>query len=168
MDIIVNDANILIDLLTVDLLGNVCMLPWEVHTVDMVVEEITFPEQRKAVDQLIQSGKIKVYSFSPEEVLEIASEYNTISNNISMEDVAVCRYARSGMFKLITGDRNLRKYAENKNLEVHGVLYIFDELVEKGIITREQGADKLAVLVSINTRLPKIEVARRIGQWTLG
>lgn len=42
--IVISDANILFDLLSVDLLTLFFDLPWEVHTTDLVIGEITKPE----------------------------------------------------------------------------------------------------------------------------
>lgn len=43
MDVIVNDTNIFIDMHSVGLLEEMCMLPFKIHTVDFVVSEITDP-----------------------------------------------------------------------------------------------------------------------------
>ena len=72
------------------------------------------------------------------------------------------------MYKLITGDRRLRNYTENKDVEVHGILFLFDEMVGNAVITPEIGEIKLINMVSINIRLPKSEVELRIKKWTQG
>ncbi len=45
MKILVNDTNIFIDLHSVGLLEEMCRLPYEIHTVDLVVAEIADADQ---------------------------------------------------------------------------------------------------------------------------
>ena len=168
MNIIVNDTNIFIDLHSVGLLDELCRLPYEIHTVDFVIAEIKNQEQANVIQSFIDHGLIHVHFFSNTEVGEIASEHSTVSGNLSFTDISVCYYARKGLYKLITGDRRLRNYAENKDVEVHGILFLFDEMVGNAVITPEIGAIKLINLVSINIRLPKSEVELRINKWTQG
>ena len=168
MDIIVNDTNIFIDLHSVGLLDEMCRLPYEIHTVDFVIAEIIETEQAKAIRACVDRGLIHVHSFSNTEVGEIASEHSSVSGNLSFQDISVCYYARKGLYKLITGDRRLRNYAEHQEVEVHGILFLFDEMIGKGIISPELGAVKLNDLVAINIRLPKSEVELRIREWAQG
>lgn len=167
MDIVVNDTNILIDLHSVGLLDEVCRLPFEIHTVDFVIEEITDPDQRGELDKLIRDGKIHVCSFSGEEVSAIVLEHSSVAGNLSITDVAVCYYASQGSYKVITGDRQMRNYAASKQLEVHGILYIFDEMVGNNILEPGEAATKLIELRALNSRLPKSEMETRIRRWQL-
>lgn len=49
MKIIVNDTNIFIDMNSIGLLGLMCELEYEIHTVDFVAAEIINPEQKKSI-----------------------------------------------------------------------------------------------------------------------
>ena len=71
MKIIVNDTNIFIDMNSIGLLGLMCELEYEIHTVDFVAAEIINPEQKEVFNQMVASGKIKVDSFTSKEVSEI-------------------------------------------------------------------------------------------------
>ena len=73
MKIIVNDTNIFIDLHSIGMLEEMCNLPYEIHTVDFVAAEIVEETQRIAFEHLVSKGKIRVNSFSAEEVMEIVS-----------------------------------------------------------------------------------------------
>ena len=44
--IVVSDTNILIDLIETGLLEQFFLLPMKVHTTDIVISEVTVPEQR--------------------------------------------------------------------------------------------------------------------------
>lgn len=166
MEIIVNDTNIFIDLYSIGILKALCELPFDVRTVDFVISEITDPWQSKAISALITEGKLRVESFNSEELQDIIEEHSSVPGNISIPDCSVCYYARKHAATLLTGDRQLRKYAEESNVTVRGILFIFDELVENNIITQAQAAVKLRELLSINVRLPKAEIEKKINKWT--
>ena len=66
---------------------------------------------------------------------------------------------------MLTGDGKLRKSAEKDNVKVSGILYVFDNLIEYGIISEKEAADFLDTLMQINMRLPKDECEKRILTW---
>lgn len=166
MEIIVNDTNIFIDLHSIGLLSALCDLPYDVRTVDFVVNEINDKAQTESLAKLIGEGKIKVESFNIDELAEIIEEHSGISGNLSIPYCSVCYYARKHSATLLTGDRQLRKYAECNNVIVRGVIFIFDELVAQNIIDAGTAAKKLRELTNINVRLPKSEIEKRIKKWS--
>lgn len=165
MKILVNDTNIFIDLHSIGMLEVMCKLPYEIHTVDFVVAEIVDETQRIAFDHLVSTGKIRVNSFSAEEVMEIVAEHSDVSGNLSIPDCSVCYYARKHNVPMLTGDRRLRKYAEAQSIEVHGILFLFDEMVRFGVVSPAIAAAKLEKLMQQNARLPKSEISQRICLW---
>ncbi|GFI00299.1 MULTISPECIES: PIN domain-containing protein [Bacteroidales] len=165
MKILVNDTNIFIDLHSVGLLEEMCRLPYEIHTVDLVVAEIADADQRRIFDELVARGEISVDGFTADEVIEIVEEHSSVSGNLSIPDCSVCYFARKHNVPMLTGDRRLRRYAEEQSIEVHGILFIFDELVRHDIISTSMAADRLEELFAINARLPKAEIRDRINRW---
>lgn len=165
MKILVNDTNIFIDLHSVGLLEEMCRLPYEIHTVDFVVAEIADADQRRIFDELVARGEISVDGFTADEVIEIVEEHSSVSGNLSIPDCSVCYFARKHNVPMLTGDRRLRRYAEEQSIEVHGILFIFDELVRHDIISTTMAADRLEELFAINARLPKAEIRERINRW---
>lgn len=165
MKILVNDTNIFIDLHSVGLLEEMCRLPYEIHTVDFVVTEIADADQRRIFDELVARGEISVDGFTADEVIEIVEEHSSVSGNLSIPDCSVCYFARKHNVPMLTGDRRLRRYAEEQSIEVHGILFIFDELVRHDIISTSMAADRLEELFAINARLPKAEIRERINRW---
>lgn len=165
MKILVNDTNIFIDLHSVGLLEEMCRLPYEIHTVDFVVAEIADADQRRIFDELVAQGGIFIDGFTADEVIEIVEEHSSVSGNLSIPDCSVCYFARKHNVPMLTGDRRLRRYAEEQSIEVHGILFIFDELVRHDIISTSMAADRLEELFAINARLPKAEIRERINRW---
>ena len=71
MELLISDTNIFIDLYVPGLLDCCRQLDVEFHTVDFVIHEITDNEQKKAVQELVNTGDLLVERFSPDETLEL-------------------------------------------------------------------------------------------------
>lgn len=168
MEIIVNDTNIFIDLHSCGLLDSFFKLPYKVHTTDFVISELTDGEQREAVMMYCTQEQLTVKSFTSKELTAIWKYYNTANKvcNVSIEDCSVLIYTKTmASARLLTGDKTLRTRAEGEGILVSGVLFIFDELVENGIITQKEAAFHLSKLVEKNVRLPNEEIDKRMGKW---
>lgn len=163
--IVVSDTNIFIDLVKLGLLGDFFSLPWDIHTTDFVINELEVPEQKAAVTAFIKRKKLTVGKLDSEEVGLIVERSDETGGKISITDFSVCYYAQKNGYTLLTGDMNLRKVATKENILVHGILFLFDELVKHAILPPELAADTLIKLKGVNTRLPLEEVDSRIKKW---
>lgn len=165
MDIVVNDTNIFLDLMSVGLLDASFSLPIKFHTVDYVLAEITDEGQRKHMTALSEKGKLYIKEFDGSEFAEIMDLYGNRNNNVSVVDCSVWYYAKKNNYRLITGDGKLRKSATSDGVIVSGILYITDMLVSCNIIDRKSMADKLRELYTINKRLPRKLIDERISSY---
>ena len=165
--IVVNDTNVFIDLYEVGLLEGFFSLPWEVHTTDFVMLELQREGQHETVARYQTDKRLVVPVFEAKELLEIGRLYQQYVNrtNLSLTDCSVWYYAKMNNCILLTGDRKLRKVSVFDGIEVHGVLYVIDRLVELDIVSRQVAVEKLQQLYVINPRLPKEEVDKRINLW---
>ena len=165
--IVVNDTNVFIDLHDVGLLEQFFLLPWEVHTTDFVMLELVKEGQKDTVAAYESNGCLHIATFEFQEVVKINKLHKAIINksNLSLTDCSVWYYAKSKHYPLLTGDRKLRSSASHDGVEVHGILYVFDALVEHRIIKANDAASRLRQLRLSNPRLPKEEVERRIKTW---
>lgn len=165
--IVVNDTNVFIDLYEVGLLDEFFSLPWEVHTTDFVMLELLREGQHDTVARHKADKRLIVTVFQSEEMLEIGNLYQQTLNktNLSLTDCSVWYYAKVNNYILLTGDRKLRTTSAYDGVEVHGVIYVFDRLVEFNVISCQVAAEKLQQLYSINPRLPKEEIEKRISKW---
>ena len=165
--IVVNDTNVFIDLYEIGLLEKFFSLPWEVHTTDFVMLELQREGQHYTVAKYKTDKRLIVPVLEAKELLEIGNLYqhSLKRTNLSLTDCSVWYYAKVNNYILLTGDRKLRTVSLFDGVEVHGVLYVFDSLVELDIITRRFAVEKLQKLYAINPRLPKEEIEKRITKW---
>ena len=155
--IVVNDTNVFIDLFSVGLLEEFFSLPWEVHTTDLVMLELTKEGQGDTVGKYRQDGRLHVPTLEGKDMIAIGQlkALHEGKTNVSIADCSVWYYAKQNKYVLLTGDRKLRKASVLDGVEVHGIIYVFDNLVDTDVITTEVAAIKLRQLASINPRLPK-------------
>lgn len=159
MEIVVSDTNIFIDLWNIGLLERFCELPVSIHTTDFIIGELKTQGVKETVAKLQQEGKITAKTFRSNEYSEIMSLQD---KNLSFQDCTVLYYALGGGYKLLTGDRNLRKVAEQHGLQVSGIIYVIDELLHYNLLSREEYIAKLKALLDSNHRLPMKEIIKRI------
>ena len=165
--IVVNDTNVFIDLYEVGLLELFFSLPWDVHTTDFVMLELQKEGQHETVARYKTDKRLVVPVFEAKEMLEIGNlfQQNMNRTNVSLTDCSVWYYAKVNNYILLTGDRKLRTTSILDGVEVHGVIYVFDALVEFNMISRQVAVEKLQQLYVINPRLPKEEIEKRINLW---
>ena len=163
--IVISDTNILLDLLSQNILEDFFSLPCEICTTDLVIDEIVQPDQQKIIDSFVKSKKLEVVQFSSSEFSNITNLFVMNPNNASLTDCSVWYYAKQTNGRLLTGDSKIRKSAEKDNVKVSGILYIFDNLIEYGILSEKEAADLLENLMKINMRLPKDECEKHILTW---
>jgi len=165
--VVISDTNIFIDLYNINLLEAFFSLPLKIHTTDFVLNELTDIEQKANILKFIKTKKLFLKKNSPQEIMEIAVFHSQRENNVSMTDCSVWMYAHKNKYELLTGDNKLKKSAIKSGVNAHGILYIIDLLVETHkIISPEEGADKLSLLVKKNNRLPSKEIQQRIQKWS--
>lgn len=165
MKIVINDANILIDLSELDLLEKFSQLDFELYTTDFVFNEIDDKYQKKAVQKLKDNQLLNVIETTESsDYQEIQSLLNT-NNGLSFEDCSVWHYSQKLAGTLLTGDGKLRKQAKKSGVEVRGIIYIFDKLVKEQHLSFSDAVDKIELLFQLNNRLPKKEIEKRINAW---
>jgi len=165
--IVVNDTNVFIDLYAIGLLEEFFHLSWEVHTTDFVLQELQREDQKNAVLRFLEKELLHVAGFGFEEIVEInklKQRYGE-KTNVSLTDCSVWYYAKQNGCILLSGDRKLRNYAISDGVDVKGMLYVFDMLVDAGAISLEVASKKLTLLKAINPRLPENEIKKRLGLW---
>ncbi len=164
--IVINDTNILIDLTNIGLADAFFRLPYSFHTIDLVLNELTDTQQHNAIMKYVNNGSLNIKSYSENELINAALYHQEFHGNPSFIDTTLIKYTQETGGILLTGDNRMRKQAEEKNVTVRGVLFVFDKLVECEIVTEENAAIYLEKLMTTNRRLPHGECMSRIEKWS--
>ncbi len=165
MRIIINDANILIDLVHLDLMNEFIQLDLELKTTDFVFEELN-EDQKVIIEEYINSEHIELITTEEEEDFESITAILENSSGLSFEDCSVWHYANKLNGILLSGDGKLRKQAIANGISVKGILYIFDQLLANELISFDYAIKKLEQLYEINPRLPINSKNERIASWS--
>jgi predicted nucleic acid-binding protein len=157
--VIVNDANILIDLVELKLLPHFFALEFEFLTTELVLAEL-FEEQYQSLLPYIDNGTLIVHEMTGDDLTEIYL-IQASRPSLSEQDCSAFYQARKNTATLITSDNTLRAFAKAEQLEVHGHLWVFDRMVEANTITGSRACEKLSELCDIinpKLGLPKANV----------
>lgn len=164
MKIVINDANILIDLAKLDLLDIFSKLDFDLYTTDFVYEELN-EEQKSPVSILNKKGLLKIIETEELADFQKISELLESSSGLSFEDCSVWHYSQKLSGTLLTGDGKLRKQVSKDGIEVRGILYVLDELIKQKLLGFTLAIEKIEQLYQLNNRLPKKEIEKRIEHW---
>lgn len=155
----VTDTNIWIDLDADGIVQEMFQLPFQFVAPDLVVEELKKPDGGNLV--LLGLRKEELTGDEVRLVGQLASRYPAPSR-VDLSALALAK-ARGGV--LLTGDRRLRKAAEQEKTPVHGTLWILEELVRRRIVTPPKAARSLEEMRAKGSRLPSAECERRLKKW---
>ena len=166
MTIVVNDANILIDLVKLNLLLSYFSLGFRFYTTDLVLNEL-HNVQKDALMPFIDSGQLIIEEITEVQFAEIIA-IRMEKPGLSEQDYSAFYQACSLSATLITSDNTLRKFAKAKALDVHGHLWVFDQMVDTNTLDSSLACNKLDELcTTINPKLnlPKKECELRKEKW---
>lgn len=163
MAIAVNDANIFIDLIEINLIDTFFELNLDLHTTNLVLNELDF-EQQLILKKHISKKGLTVKNLGEKELEELKAKEIT-SGKLSKQDISVYAYAKELNAIILTSDRRLRTEAKNKGFEVHGILWVFETMMKQKLIKPKKAIEKLTELMKINTWLPMDECRKRIEKW---
>lgn len=128
MIVVVNDANVLIDLVELRLLPHFFDLKMEFHCTSLILEEL-FEEQVEALMPYIETGRLLLDEHTVQELEEILA-IGIQKPSLSEQGCSALCKARSLNATLLTSDNTLRKFAKAEAVDVHGHFWIFDRMVE--------------------------------------
>jgi len=163
MRIIVTDTNILFDVIKIGALPEFFSLDYEICTTVFVMQEILPSPQKELVETFIRAKKLTIFEFSAEEVEEVQN-FSTQRDLRRFTDKSVIWKSLQLNCPMLTGDQKMREVAEKIGIEVHGSIWIIDELVGKTLISTEKAITLLEQLLLTNSRLPRDEIEKRINK----
>ena len=161
MIVLVADTSVLIDLEHGGLLQVVFVAGLTLVVPDLLYEK----ELANRNGPYLQTLGLAVVDLAPTE-MSLAQELKNSRTGLSLSDCYALACATRPGHSLSTGDQKLRKAAEDRGVEVHGVLWILDRLAQAGVAkeTLIQGLE--AIRDHQKCQLPKDEIAARLTKWT--
>ena len=165
MQVVISDSSCLIDLQKTLLIDAFLRLPYEVLIPNPLFEEelLTFTAAQK---RALVRGGLKVVDLPGEGVLRARQVIRELPS-LSIHDGFAFALAESrpGCI-LLTGDGLLRTLAGKQKIEVHGVLWVIDELHIHAISAGETLLNALRMMARDSTvRLPHRELAAYIKRY---
>lgn len=157
MRLLINDANILIDMEEGNLLSAMFQLPIQFSTPDILFEEELSHQHEHLLDMGLILGELE------EPALQYALELVQRVTGPSTNDCLALALARQEGCPLLTGDMRLRQTAEDLGVGVRGTLWLVEELVRQRIITAESARRAYTLMETSGRRLPWSEALRRLN-----
>jgi hypothetical protein len=169
MKIAITDACIFIDLHELDLTESFFSLPLEIHTSFDVFNEL-FLEQQEVLVNFVQLQSLTIHNILEEERIEILT--TDYPRSLSEMDKTVLFLAKKLDATVLSSDKVIRTYAQTHAIDYHGMLWIFDQLIEEKVITPNDAILKINELISLNiiyqnnTKLMG-EFRKRLEAWAM-
>ena len=168
MKLAVTDACIFIDLIELRLTSEFFKLPIEIHTSLDVYNEL-YPEQKEILKAYSSVGKLKIHNLTSLDKAEI--QKIKFPKSLSENDKTVIYLAGKIEAMVISSDKAVRNFAKSISVEYHGMLWIFDQVVEKKFLDASIAIKKIEALFSkniiyLNNAEMIKEKERRIKFWS--
>ena len=156
--LLISDANIIIDMNTSGLLRLMFRFDATFVVPDVLYEE----ELRTDHPELLRLG-LKRVELSEDTVAyagRLVEKYRTLGASIN--DLLALALARQEECPLLTGDGRLRTAGQTEGIEVHGTLWLIEQMVRAGTMTVRQAEAGYAKMREAGRRLPWDEVDQQL------
>lgn len=157
----ISDTNIWIDLRNAGLLDALFDLPFTLCCTDFVLNELEDFDHA----HLLTMGL--VVETLDEQATAALFPLMQAHNNSSLADLSCYQLAQQTGRPLLTGDGRLRKQAKADGLQVHGALWLLDQMVMYKVIAPKDAASHLQSMLDSGARLPAAECQKRLALWTV-
>lgn len=151
--ILLSDANVLIDLGYVDGLSVLTQLG-TVEVLDVVFDECRHPRQPDLPEAIAAAG-IETVPVTQAWALS-ARAYQ--QGPLSFQDALCLYYAETYQRLLLTNEKPLRRFCQERQVPVHGTLWIIQSVYERQLLDAVLLCEWLSILNRHNRRLPKAEI----------
>ena len=151
------DTTFLMDVRNGGMVAEVFKFPSLMYVPDVILAQMSDGE-------LFVEHRLTKHQFDGKQVREV-SRLRSLQPQVSVNDMFAFVLARDSRATLLTGDRNLCTFSEGEGVEVQGVLWLLDELVQLNIISPVRGAAGLERMIAAGSWLPREECDARLSRW---
>lgn len=158
MQLLISDANVIIDMEDGGLTRQMFALPYQFLVPDLLF----YDELEQHHPELLELGLglVELAPESMERAFQLEQEYRRPSVN----DCFALAAAEQEKCPLITCDGPLRKAAQKEKIQILGTLWVVEELVTYGLITKEQARSAFKAMKENGSRLPWSEVDKLLNR----
>lgn len=158
IQLLISDANILIDLEEGQILTQIFQLPYEFRVPDILYYE-ELEAQRGHLSGLgLQIGELTDQSMF--DAAQLIQRYHRLSRN----DCFALALARQELCPLLTGDQALRRAAEKEQVKTNGTIWVVEQLVTHQIIDKPQAKAAYDRMKANGRRLPWTLALRQLDE----
>ena len=152
MLLLISDASVLIDVECAELTSAMFSLPWQFAVPDILFAE----ELASRHNHLLKFGLISK-TMNGELVAE-AFNLRQKYNKTSVNDLLALTLAKHENCQLLTGDKALKQVAQHFEVEVHGTIWLVQQMIQHEKISLEVADIGFQRMKNAGSRLPWNEV----------
>lgn len=164
MKVAITDVSVLFDLFNVGVLPEFFGLDIEIYTTDFIYNEILQSAEKIEFEPFVRSGQLKIIVVDDAEQETISTMVLTYANR-SIADKTALYKALQMRCILLTCDDKLKREANKRDLEVHGSIWVIDQLVEYDRINKKRAIEVIETLKTTNAWLPVEELNERLNKY---
>ena len=157
MFLIISDASVLIDIECGELTSAMFSLPWQFAVPDILYVE----ELAERHGHLLRFGLISK-TMSGDLVAEAYGLHQKYIKP-SVNDMLALTLAKHEDCQLLTGDKALREVAKELDVEVHGTIWLVEQMLQGEKITVEVASVAFQQMKDAGSRLPWVEVEKMLA-----
>lgn len=159
MQLLITDANILIDFIEGDLINEIFALNHTLQTPDVLFYEELADRHSDLLDLGLKLAALDATAM--QNAYQLHSHYHAVSTH----DCMALALAKQAGCSLLTGDGLLRKTANLEQVDVKGSLWLMEQLLIESIISRQQCQHAFNNMKQAYRRLPWVEVDKLLARW---
>jgi predicted nucleic acid-binding protein len=127
---------------------------WRFYVTQLVARELRDPS-----GEILEQWGVKRYSLSNKEIREIET-LRKQKPALSSADASVIVAAKALGVSILTDERLLREKAKELGINVHGTLWLLDQMIKNQLIDNDVLCDALDKMIDAGARFPEDEVKR--------
>jgi len=167
MRLAITDACIFIDLYYLQLTALFFSLDMEIHTSVDVLNEL-YENQLQVLSAFQSVGRLTAHNITETEKKKIISI--AYPSSLSESDKTVLYLASKLNAIVLSSDKTVRNTAKKNCIPYHGMIWIFDQLVDNNLIATSEASIKLQKLIMTNLVYQNnkellVEMQKRLEKW---
>lgn len=158
--LVVSDANVIIDMEHGKLLEAFFALPFEICVPDLLYDEELEPH----LGGLPELG-LKTLTLTDHSVDYVAELSARPGSGPGFYDLTALALANQEGCLLLTGDKRLRALAKVEGIEVHGTVWVVENMLENELISLDAAEPAFDRMLEHNARLPRFAINEMLDRF---